>query len=163
MNAVYNYRLVALSVAIAICAAYAALDLAGRVTASDRRLRAVWLFGGASAMGFGIWAMHYIGMLALIMSVPMFYHVPTVLLSLLAAITAAAVALYTVSRSHMTAKDSVFGSLAMGGAIAAMHFIGFTHATGRPLAREPTFQCSKTSEKNSSTRVYEENFATLKH
>src|SRR5438132_11729813 len=103
MNAVYNYRLVALSVAIAICAAYAALDLAGRVTASDRRLRAVWLFGGASAMGFGIWAMHYLGMLALIMSVPMSYHVRTVLLSLLAATPPEAVALSPLGRSHMTA------------------------------------------------------------
>ena len=60
----YDYRLVALSVFIAMLASYAALDLGGRVTASRGRLRLVWLAGGATAMGMGIWSMHYIGMLA---------------------------------------------------------------------------------------------------
>ena len=60
----YNYALVALSVLIAMFASYAALDLAGRVTAAGGWTRAVWLLGGAGAMGTGIWSMHYIGMLA---------------------------------------------------------------------------------------------------
>ena|ERR1700750_688661 len=59
----YNYALVALSVLIAMFASYAALDLAARVTAADGWTRAVWLLGGAGAMGTGIWSMHYIGML----------------------------------------------------------------------------------------------------
>ena len=49
----YNYWLVALSVLIAIFASYAALDLAGRVTATVGWTRAVWLLGGAVAMGSG--------------------------------------------------------------------------------------------------------------
>jgi NO-binding membrane sensor protein with MHYT domain len=57
----YNYAVVALSVLIAIVASYAALDLAGRVTAARGRIRAVWLLGGAIAMGTGIWSMHYMG------------------------------------------------------------------------------------------------------
>jgi NO-binding membrane sensor protein with MHYT domain len=60
----YDYRLVALSVLIAVLASYAALDLAGRVTAARGRRRFIWLVGGATAMGMGIWSMHYIGMLA---------------------------------------------------------------------------------------------------
>jgi CheY-like chemotaxis protein len=60
----YNYPLVALSVAISTLASYAALDLAGRVTAARGPVRMAWLSGGACAMGMGIWAMHYIGMLA---------------------------------------------------------------------------------------------------
>jgi hypothetical protein len=55
----YNYALVALSVLIAMFASYAALDLAGRVTAAGGWTRAVWLLGGAGAMGTGIWSMHY--------------------------------------------------------------------------------------------------------
>src|SRR6201993_1168344 len=90
----YDYRLVALSVIIAICASYAALDLAGRVTAAHGKTRAVWLTGGAAAMGLGIWSMHYIGMLAFSLPVPVFYDWPTVVFSLLAAIGASAVALY---------------------------------------------------------------------
>ena len=60
----YDYRLVAFSVAIAMVAAYAALDLGGRVTASRGGLRFLWLAGGSIVMGTGIWSMHYIGMLA---------------------------------------------------------------------------------------------------
>ncbi len=90
----YNLGLVALSIAIAVCASYAALDLAGRTTSSRGRSRTLWLIGGAFAMGQGIWAMHYIGMLAFSLPIPIFYNIPTVLLSLLVAIASSAVALW---------------------------------------------------------------------
>jgi len=89
----YDYGLVSLSVLVAICAAYAALDLAGRITAATGRVRLIWLAGGATAMGLGIWSMHYIGMLAFSLPVPVLYDWPTVLLSLMAAVFASAVAL----------------------------------------------------------------------
>jgi PAS domain S-box-containing protein len=120
----YNYALVALSVLIAMFASYAALDLAGRVTATGGWTRAVWLLGGAGAMGTGIWSMHYIGMLAFVLPVPVAYHWPTVLLSLLAAILASAVALGVVSRQKMGASRAVAGSVLMGAGIAGMHYIG---------------------------------------
>jgi two-component system, sensor histidine kinase and response regulator len=120
----YSLGLVALSVVIAICASYAALDLAGRVTAARGRVRVLWTMGGATAMGLGIWSMHYIGMLAFRLPIPVFYHWPTVVLSLLAAILASVVALYVVSREMMGARQAVAGSIAMGGGIAAMHYIG---------------------------------------
>src|SRR6201982_1903973 len=94
----YNYWLVALSVLIAMFASYAALDLAGRVTAAGGWTRALWLLGGAGAMGTGIWSMHYIGMLAFVLPVPVAYHWPTVLLSLFAAILASVIALYVASQ-----------------------------------------------------------------
>ncbi len=120
----YNYALVALSVLIAMFASYAALDLAGRVTAAGGWTRAVWLLGGAGAMGTGIWSMHYIGMLAFILPVPVAYHGPTVLLSLSAAILASVIALYVVSRQKMGASRAVAGSVLMGAGIASMHYIG---------------------------------------
>src|SRR6201987_5683308 len=120
----YNYALVALSVLIAMFASYAALDLAARVTAAGGWARAVWLRGGAGAMGTGIWAMHYIGMLAFILPIPVAYHWPTVLLSLLAAILASFIALYVVSRKKMGASRAVAGSVLMGAGIASMHYIG---------------------------------------
>ena len=89
----YDYRLVALSVLIAVLASYTALDLAGRTTAARGRVRLTWLAGGATAMGVGIWSMHYIGMLAFSLPVLVLYDWPTVLLSLMAAVFAAAVAL----------------------------------------------------------------------
>src|SRR5258706_898549 len=105
----YNYALVALSVLIAMFASYAALDLAGRVTAAGGWTRAVWLLGGAGAMGTGILAMHYIGMLAFILPLPVAYHWPTVLLSLFAAIVASVIALFLPSRHRMGACRAVAG------------------------------------------------------
>jgi PAS domain S-box-containing protein len=120
----YNYALVALSVLIAMFASYAALDLAGRVTAAGGWTRAVWLLGGAGAMGTGIWSMHYIGMLAFILPIPAAYHWPTVLLSLFAAILASVVALGVVSRQKMGWFRALAGSVLMGAGIASMHYIG---------------------------------------
>ncbi len=120
----YNYALVALSVLIAMFASYAALDLAGRVTAASGWIRTVWLLGGAGAMGTGIWSMHYIGMLAFILPIPVAYHWPTVLLSLFAAILASVIALYVVSRQKMGGSEAVAGSVLMGAGIASMHYIG---------------------------------------
>jgi hypothetical protein len=70
MIGIYNRALVALSVVIAILSSYAALDLAGRVTSTRGRARYLWLSGGATAMGIGIWSMHYLGMLAFELPVP---------------------------------------------------------------------------------------------
>jgi PAS domain S-box-containing protein len=120
----YDYRFVALSVLIAVLAAYAALDLAGRVTRAHGPARTVWLAGGAIAMGIGIWAMHYVGMEAYRLPVPVMYDWPTVLLSLFAAVLASGVALYTVSRRNMGPRRMTVGGVIMGCGIAAMHYIG---------------------------------------
>jgi len=120
----YDHRLVALSVVIAIFASYAALDLAGRVTAARGVARSIWLMGGATAMGLGIWSMHYIGMLAFNLPVPVEYDWPTVVFSLLAAILASSVALFVVSRQRMGAWRAAAGCIPMGAGIAAMHYSG---------------------------------------
>jgi two-component system sensor histidine kinase/response regulator len=120
----YDYSLVILSVVIATLAAYSALDLAGRVTAASGRFRYLWLTGGATSLGIGIWSMHYIGMLAFSLPVPVLYDWPTVCLSLLAAIFASAVALFVVSRERMGRTQAALGSLVMGSGIATMHYVG---------------------------------------
>jgi NO-binding membrane sensor protein with MHYT domain len=122
--ATYDYRLVALSVLIAICASYAALDLAGRVTAARNNARLAWLFGGAISMGTGIWSMHYTGMLAYQLPVPVYYHIPTVVVSLVAAICASFIALFVISRERMDVLHVVGGSLLMAAGIVAMHYTG---------------------------------------
>lgn len=119
----YDGRLVVLSVLIAIFASYAALDLAGQGTLA-RRARLLWLGGAATAMGIGIWAAHYVGMLAFRLPVPMLYDWPTVLLSLLAAISASAAALLVISRPRPGLLRATVGSLLMGGGIASLDYIG---------------------------------------
>jgi len=119
----YDYRLVALSVFIAIIAAYAALDLAGRITARGK-MQNHWLASGSIAMGLGICAMHYIGMEAFDIPVAVQYDWPTVLLSLFVATLASGIALFLVSRATMSLLRTVLASLFMGGGIAGMHYIG---------------------------------------
>ena len=126
MTGFYDYRLVVVSVLIAMMASYAALDLAGRVTSARGVVRGLWLSGGAAAMGMGIWAMHYVGMLAFRLPIPVEYDWPTVLLSLLAAIFASAIALFVVSRQEMGLFRAVIGSIFMGSGIAGMHYIGMS-------------------------------------
>jgi PAS domain S-box-containing protein len=120
----YDYRLVALSIFIAISASFMALDLGGRITAASGWSRSAWLAGGAAAMGLGIWSMHFTGMLAFNLPVPVYYDWPTVLLSLLAAFLASAVALYVVSRKKMGRTQAITGSALMGLGIAVMHYTG---------------------------------------
>ncbi|MGC2467088.1 MAG: PAS domain S-box protein [Candidatus Acidiferrum sp.] len=120
----YDYAEVARSILIAIAASYAALDLGGRVTAAHGRARAAWLAGGAIAMGLGIWTMHFKGMVAFRLPVPVAYQWPTVLLSVLAAILGSAVALFVASRKKMGWVRALVGSLLMGFAIAGMHYLG---------------------------------------
>jgi two-component system sensor histidine kinase/response regulator len=120
----YDWPLVVLSLVIAIAASYAALDLAGRVTAARGLSRLLWLGGGSFAMGAGIWAMHYVGMLAFVLPIPVYYDWPTVIISLVAAIFASAVALLVVSRPHVNQTRIVAGGTLMGLGIASMHYIG---------------------------------------
>jgi NO-binding membrane sensor protein with MHYT domain len=75
-------------------------------------------------MGLGIWSMHYLGMLAFTLPVPVLYDWPTVLLSFVAAVFAAAVALFVVSRADLGWLRAIVGSVAMGVGISAMHYIG---------------------------------------
>ena len=123
---VVDSRLVVLSVVMAIVAAYAALDLAGRITTAIGKARAVWMVCGGFAMGIGIWAMHYIGMAAVKFPVEVLFDWPTVTLSALAAIAASALSLFVVSRPTMGRAATIIGSIFMGGGITAMHYIGMS-------------------------------------
>jgi PAS domain S-box-containing protein len=120
----YDRLVVVLSVLIAILASYTALDLAERLTAARGTARRAWLISGAMAMGIGIWSMHYTGMLAFRLPVSVFYHWPTVLLSLLLGIASSAIALYVVSRKGLAWPSALGGSTFQGAGIATLHFTG---------------------------------------
>ena len=122
----YDATLVVASIVIAVITAYALLALAARVTAARGRFRLAWLLGGSVAVGLGIWSMHFVGMLAFDVGVPMAYAVPTLLLSALAPMVASALALYVVSRKNAGNRTVVLFALPMGLAIAGMHVIGMT-------------------------------------
>jgi PAS domain S-box-containing protein len=120
----YDHRLVALSLIIAFLASYTAIDMAGRVTEHRGFSRVRWLLGGSFAMGSGIWCMHFTGMLAFRLPIPVYYDLSTVVVSLLAAIAASGIALFVVSRPRMTRVHLAAGSVLMGAGIATMHYTG---------------------------------------
>ncbi|HEX2739117.1 MAG TPA: PAS domain S-box protein [Rubrobacter sp.] len=120
----WDYRLVVLSYVIAAFASYTALDLAGRVTATGGRGRIAWLAGGAFAMSMGIWSMHFTGMLALKLDMPITYDVLGTLLSMAVAIAAATLAFFVVSRGVVGVRELALAGPLMGVGIASMHYTG---------------------------------------
>ncbi len=120
----YNFPLVALSIIIAIFASSVAFTLAGRMRTAPVQERKRWLLAGAVAMGTGIWAMHFTGMLAYDLSMPVSYDIPTVAISLLAAIGAAAVALNVIYQRGVSWPRILLGGFFMGAGIGVMHYVG---------------------------------------
>ena len=136
MNGTYDIGLVILSIGVAVIASYVALDLAGRVVASrDSKVALYWFNGGAISMGTGIWSMHFIGMLAFRLPIPMSYDIPVTLLSLLIAMIVSGIALYTVSRDILSLRRLLSAGLYMGIGIAAMHYTGMAAMQMAPPIR----------------------------
>jgi diguanylate cyclase len=129
MQSVYNHWLVALSLAVAVLVSYTALRLAARVAASEGHGSRIWLGVGALAMGIGIWSMHFVGMLAFSVPIPLAYSVPTTLASLAVAILTSGFALSITSRLKLTLPRLTLSALAMGTGIAVMHYMGMAAIT----------------------------------
>lgn len=120
----YDYILVVVSFVVAILASYTALNMAGRVSTSTGTSSWVWLSGGGVAMGIGVWAMHFIGMLAMNMSMNMHYEPLLTVLSMVIAIGSSLFALWLVSVPELHLRRLLPGSIVMGLGIAAMHYTG---------------------------------------
>jgi PAS domain S-box-containing protein len=118
--------LVVWSLVIAVLASYAALDLTARIANSQGRVRGWWLLGGASVMGLGIWSMHFTGMLAASIDAPMRYRLIPVGASAAIAVAASGLALWLTARPTVTTVAVAVGGLAMGLAIAGMHYTGMS-------------------------------------
>src|SRR6202051_4282467 len=122
MPPLYNHWLVSLSIVVAILVSYTALRLAARIATSERHGARIWLGIGAIAMGVGIWSMHFIGMLAFSLPIPLAYNVPTTLASLAIAIATSGFALILTSGQQLTLYRLAEGAVAMGTGICAMHY-----------------------------------------
>jgi len=120
----YDPYLVALSVAVACLASYTALDLGGRIRCSRRWARLAWLTTAAIAMGGGIWSMHFIGMLAFSMPMPVGYDLGLTLLSLAVAIGVTGFGFFMIGTRRVTAVEFVLSGIFMGIGIVSMHYTG---------------------------------------
>ncbi|MFH7586801.1 putative bifunctional diguanylate cyclase/phosphodiesterase [Oceanimonas smirnovii] len=120
----YNQILVLCSVAVAILASYSALNMAGRVAHASGKAARLWLAGGAFVMGFGVWSMHFIGMLAFQLPIALGYDLTITGLSLLLAVASSALALHLVSQAELPWSRLIYGGLVMGLGVAGMHYTG---------------------------------------
>lgn len=119
----YDTALVLLSYLVASLAAYSAIDLVQRIT-QNRSREKLWLGLGSLAMGTGIWTMHFIGMQSFSLPIALGYDLAKTLVSLVAAIAVAGLALWAASRERMGMRAIIVGALLMGIGICAMHYIG---------------------------------------
>src|SRR5713226_4107832 len=124
MQSFYNSWLVGLSVCVAMLVSYTALRLAARVATSERPATRMWLAAGAIAMGVGIWSMHFVGMLAFSLPIPLAYDVPTTLESLAVSILTSGFALGITSGQRLTLSRLAGSAVARGAGIATMHYMG---------------------------------------
>jgi NO-binding membrane sensor protein with MHYT domain/nitrogen-specific signal transduction histidine kinase len=121
----YTPWLVALSYFIAVIASFVALSLSTRIRPPDAaRASRLWLVIGGSAMGVGMWSMHFIAMLALVLPIPVTYSLPVTLVSLLIGIISSGFALYTSSLTPLTSSRLQAAGVLMGLGIVAMHYTG---------------------------------------
>ncbi|WDD90608.1 EAL domain-containing protein (plasmid) [Burkholderia sp. FERM BP-3421] len=120
----YNPQIVLFSLLVAIAASYTALDMAGRISTAQGSAAKWWLAGGASAMGAGIWSMHFIGMLAFSLPIPLGYDPGITLLSLLIGIALSAFALWLIRHDTLPGAHLCVGALLMGLGIAGLHYTG---------------------------------------
>jgi diguanylate cyclase len=127
----YNAWLVALSVALAALDAYVALSVVGRIARSRGPIAFLWTTFGALAMGSGVWAMHFIGMLALRVPTPLGYATVETALSVLPVLLATGGTLWLLGRRPTHAGAVLAGSL-LGLGIAAMHYLGVQALHMRP-------------------------------
>jgi diguanylate cyclase (GGDEF)-like protein len=125
LKAQYDYAVVALSYAIAVLASYCGLLMSERVADSaNAASRRNWLWSGALTMGIGVWAMHFTGMLALQLPIPVSYDLMITVISAVPAILASALALHLMGRRRNHHLPIIVGGALIGAGIGVMHYTG---------------------------------------
>ena len=121
----YSSYLVCLSYLIAALASYTGLTLANRIVlAKSSSLRNVLHAGGALALGGGIWSMHFIGMLAYNIKIPVHFNIEYTFLSIVIAVISAYAALSTARAPVLKWRHVAISAVLLGAAICLMHYVG---------------------------------------
>lgn len=121
----YDPLLVLLSIVVACAAGLIALLIVDRMTAAKSASgRRTWHVAGAFAMGWGIWSMHFTGMLAYSVPVNMAYDATLTLVSMVPAILGSAATLLFVAKPEMHGRRLQVAALAMALGIGTMHYTG---------------------------------------
>jgi NO-binding membrane sensor protein with MHYT domain len=119
----HDWRLVAIAGVVCFLASLTAITLFHRARSTKGRARTVWLAAAGAATGCGIWATHFLAMLAYQPGVPVAYDINLTIVSLLAAgvITSLGLAVAVFKPRRWGAP---IGGGIIGGGVAAMHYLG---------------------------------------
>jgi signal transduction histidine kinase/ActR/RegA family two-component response regulator len=124
LNGQYEPSLVLASILVAILSSYTALTLVERVSHTPRPAARWWIVGGAFVMATGIWSMHFVGMLAFRLPIPLGYDLGITLLSWAIPVPVSALALWQVSQPRPGMRELALSALLLGCGINAMHYVG---------------------------------------
>lgn len=119
----HDLRLVGLAALVCVLASFAAISLLRHARRSGGQMRGVWLAVSAMSTGFGIWATHFIAMLAFTPGIPSGYNIVLTILSLIAAVLLTAAGLTVALIPNWRHAQWIGGAIVAGG-IAAMHYTG---------------------------------------
>ncbi|MEX0914411.1 MAG: MHYT domain-containing protein [Wenzhouxiangellaceae bacterium] len=121
----FNPFLVFLSYVISVFGAYTALAFARESLKVSARERLAWISWGAVILGsIGVWAMHFVGMMAFDMGMPVNYNLWLTALSMVFVIAGCAVGFAIVGIGSRGVAGILAGGVVMGCAIGAMHYTG---------------------------------------
>jgi len=143
MVGTYNSWLVVSSVLVAILVSYTALCLSARVARAEQKAVDWWLVVSALVMGTGIWSMHFIGMLAFSLPIPLSYDFTVTAGSLLIAVVITGLALSVTSSQKISFRDLSVAAFSMGLGVSAMHYVGMEAVEIRPMVTyEPSLMAA---------------------
>ncbi|ABM33081.1 putative PAS/PAC sensor protein [Paracidovorax citrulli AAC00-1] len=132
----HDPALVALSVAVAVLSSTLALYLSGQARGTQITLsRVLALTSAGVALGAGIWAMHFIGMLSFTLCAAVHYDVALTMLSMFPGMCASWLALSLLARPEVQPRQLVLGGVLVGAGIGAMHYMGMAAMLMAPLLR----------------------------
>ncbi len=138
MPITWDISLVVLSVVIAIVGSFTALTHAQRMHENTGRTATLWMVAGGSTLGVAVWSMHFVGMLAFQLPIPIGYDPALTLISLIPAVLAALLGFWVLHQSAVTLKRILLSGLVMGLGISAMHYIGMAALKMMPaISYEP--------------------------
>lgn len=124
LSGTYHWELVVLSYTVAVFASLTAVYLVECIRECKQCNKNYWILSLAFTLGGGIWSMHFIGMLAFKLPMPVSYDVPITILSLLISIVCAGSSIFAIHGKWFNKERIYFGSLVLGIGIASMHYTG---------------------------------------
>ncbi|MBK9160455.1 MAG: PAS domain S-box protein [Nitrosomonadales bacterium] len=139
MTITWDIPLIFLSVLIAMVGSFTALTHAQRMRQSSGRQVWSWMLAGSVTLGMAIWSMHFIGMLAFHLPIPIGYDLPLTVLSALPAIAAALLGFYVLQAHVISRQRIAISGLLMGIGISVMHYTGMAALKMFPPIRYDPF------------------------